>query len=81
MDAHRCEAENPAALRDSLKPVRSQRPDYPFAANAVTAVGCVTLLHCAERGHAVLGAEWPDRSRNAPTHATARDPTPVSRAV
>jgi hypothetical protein len=47
MDAHGCEAENPAALRDSLKPVRSQRPDYTFAANAVTAVGCLTLLHCA----------------------------------
>jgi hypothetical protein len=54
---HRCEAENPAALRDSPKPVRSRRPDYPFAPNAVTAIRWLTLLHYAERGRAVRGAE------------------------
>jgi hypothetical protein len=53
MDAHRREAENPAALRDSPKPVRSQRPDYPFAAEPATRSSGVRQLVLAESGHAI----------------------------
>jgi hypothetical protein len=56
MDAHGATQKTPLPFGTSPKPVRSQRPEYTFAANGVTAVGWLTLLHYAERGHAVRGA-------------------------